>query len=228
MKFRIVISALLILLITIDAFPQEAETPVKCWLCKNNIHGNPAPYTFGWKHEIPYIGTSIGLTATALILDKTNTTDPYTPSELALLNRNDVNPFDRGATYNWSTGASTISDVFLIGAVASPILFLTNKPTRSNFGWLALMSWEVLSINYGVTYTVKNLTDRPRPFVYNPEVPMEVRTGSDGRESFYSGHVSTAAAMSFFIASSLLFSTSTSFGFVTNLLSFIAFYLLIY
>ncbi len=203
MKFRIVISALLILLITIDAFPQEAETPVKCWLCKNNIHGNPAPYTFGWKHEIPYIGTSIGLTATALILDKTNTTDPYTPSELALLNRNDVNPFDRGATYNWSTGASTISDVFLIGVVASPILFLTNKPTRSNFGWLALMSWEVLSINYGVTYTVKNLTDRPRPFVYNPNAPMEVRTGNDGRESFYSGHVSTAAAMSFFIATVL-------------------------
>ena len=65
------------------------------------------------------------------------------------------------------------------------------------------MSWEVLSINYGVAYTVKNLTDRPRPFVYNPEVPMEVRTGSDGRESFYSGHVSTAAAMSFFIATVL-------------------------
>jgi membrane-associated phospholipid phosphatase len=62
------------------------------------------------------------------------------------------------------------------------------------------MSWEVLSINYGITYTVKNLTSRPRPFIYNPDAPMEVRTGSDSRESFYSGHVSTAAAMSFFMA----------------------------
>ena len=188
------------ILSTITAFPQDTTQEVKCRLCKNNIHRNTAPYTLDWKHEIPYIATSAGLTATAIILEVTDKTSPYTISELENLNRNDVNPFDRGATYNWSTRASDISDVFLIGAMASPVLFLTNKPTRSNFGRLALMSWEVLSINYGITYTFKNLTNRPRPFVYNPDAPAEVRTGSDGRESFYSGHVSTAAAMSFFIA----------------------------
>jgi len=185
------------------SFSQNTADTITCRLCRNNVHTSQKPYNFGWKHEIPYIASAVGLMTTATILDKTNKSNPYTPSDLALLNRNDVNPFDRRATDNWSADDSNISDIFLIGAVASPVLFLTNKPTRNNLGWLALMSWEVLSINYGVTYTVKNLTDRPRPFVYNPGAPMEVRTGKDSRESFYSGHVSTAAAMSFFIATVL-------------------------
>ncbi len=190
----------LIFLTTLSAFPQDTSNTTNCWLCKNNIHNGQIPYTFGWKHEIPYLATSAGLLATGIILEKTNSITSYTPLELNYLNRNDVIPFDRGATYNWSTGASTASDILLIGSVASPLLFLTNKPTRQSFGWLMLMSLEVMSINYGITTSVKNLVNRPRPYVYNPNAPFDVRTGTDSKESFYSGHVSNTAAMSFFIA----------------------------
>lgn len=201
MKLKNTVSAILILLITIPVFSQNTTgDTVYCWLCKNNSHNGQAPYTFGWKHEIPYLATSVGLMATGIIIDKTNNVNPYSPLELGNLSRKEVNNFDRSATYNWSTSASNVSDVFLVGAVVSPVLFLSNKPTRKDFGWLALMSFEVLGINYGVTTTVKNIVNRPRPYVYNPEAPIDVRTGNDSRESFYSGHVSTTAAMSFFIA----------------------------
>ncbi len=200
MQLRNIIPTLLLLLTLSTTYGQDNLRNTNCWLCKNNIHNNQIPYTFGWKHEIPYIATSAGLLATGFILGKTNSLTPYTPLELNDLNRNDVIPFDRGATYNWSTEASTASDILLIGSVASPLLFLTNKPTRQNFGWLILMSLEVMSINYGITTSVKNLVNRPRPYVYNPNVPINVQTGTDSKESFYSGHVSNAAAMSFFIA----------------------------
>ncbi len=203
MKIRYSVFTIILLLVTNNVLPQYSGDSVKCWMCKNNIHAFHTPYTFGWKHEIPYIAASLGVMTTGIILDKTNGTEPYNPQQLADLNRDDVNPFDRGVTYNWSGEASNVSDVFLIGSVVSPLLFLTNKPTRSDFGWLALMSWEVLSVNYGITTTVKNLTDRPRPYVYNPDAPIEERTGTDSRESFFSGHVSTTAAMSVFIASVL-------------------------
>jgi len=179
---------------------QDSLTATNCWLCKENQHTTTRPYNFGWKHEIPYIASAVGLVTIGIVIDKTNSVKPYTPQELLGLNRDDINAFDRPATYNWEPGLSTASDVLLIGSVLSPVLFLTNKSTRQNFGWLALMSWEVLSINYGMMTTVKNLTNRGRPYIYNPNVPIEERTGSQSRESFYSGHTSTTAAMSFFVA----------------------------
>ena len=182
---------------------QDSLSISNCWLCKNNNHTAVKPYNYGWKHEIPYIATAAGLTIAGIIIDKTNPVQPYSPDELTKLNRENINAFDRHATYNWYPGLATASDVLLLGAVLSPVLFLTNKSTRHNFGWLALMSWEVFSINYGMMTTVKNLTNRARPYVYNPDAPLEERTGSKSKESFYSGHASTTAAMSFFVATVL-------------------------
>jgi len=42
--------------------------------------------------------------------------------------------------------------------------------------------------------------DRARPVVYYEDVPWEQRTGSRTMSSFYSGHTSSSAAASFFIA----------------------------
>jgi membrane-associated phospholipid phosphatase len=203
MQLKKLIPAFLFFIFFISSQAQDSLVITDCWLCKNNTHTATNPYHYGWKHEIPYIATSVGLISIGLVLDKTNSVEPYTPQELLGLNRDNINTFDRPATYNWEPSLSTASDALLIGAVLSPVLFLTNKSTRNDFGWLALMSWEVLSINYGLMTSVKNLTNRPRPYVYNPEAPLDVRTGHDSKESFYSGHVSTTAAMSFFIATVL-------------------------
>ena len=203
MSVRKTIATFFLLVTFISIQAQNISPETNCWLCKNNNHTATKPYTFGWKHEIPYIATSVGLMAIGIVIDKTNNVEPYTPLELLGLNRDDINTFDRQAAYNWEPGLATTSDVLLIGSVLSPLLFLTNKSTRHNFGWLALMSWEVLSINYGLMTTVKNLTNRARPYVYNPEVPLDVRTGNDSKEAFYSGHASATAAMSFFVATVL-------------------------
>jgi len=159
-----------------------------------------SPYNFGWKHEIPFVAVSLGFLTTGYVLDKTNNVSPFTLEELNNLNKNDVNGFDRGAINNWSEQLATTSDALLIASMVTPALFLTTKSTRKDFGWLLLMGWEVMSINYGITNTVKNLTNRTRPYVYNPDLPYETRSDHDSRKALFSGHTSTTAAMSFYIA----------------------------
>jgi membrane-associated phospholipid phosphatase len=203
MHLKRLIPIFLFFIVLTPSQAQDSLVLSDCWLCKNNQHTTPIPYHYGWKQEIPYLASSVGLLSTGIIIEKTYSIQPYTPQEIAGLNREDINAFDRNATYNWAPGLSTASDVLMIASIVSPVLFLTNKSTRHDFGWLALMSWEVLSINYGMVTTVKNLTKRGRPYVYNPNVPMEERTASENRESFYSNHASTTAAMSFFIATVL-------------------------
>lgn len=195
------IISLFFFFLMVSLHAQDTLNVQKCWVCKNNRHtASSPPYAFSWKNETPYLILSGGLLLSGIVIDQTNPIEPYTIAGLDTINRNEVNPFDRGATYNWNPGLSGASDVLLAGSILSPLLLLSTKATKKDFGWLALMAGEVLSINYGLMTTVKNLTNRPRPYVYNTNAPLDSRTGPHSLESFYSNHVSTTAAMSFFVA----------------------------
>ena len=192
---------LLLLMATINSiYAQTQGSHDVCAICKEGDHTNDKPYKLGIKNEIPYIIASAGFLASGLALELLNTTEPFTENELNNLNRNDINPFDRNATYNWNTQAASASDILEIGVIILPAVFLSTYHTRSDFGNLLIMGIEVGAINYGLTISVKNITNRPRPYTYNPEVPLEERTGNDSKESFFSGHVSHTAAFSFFCA----------------------------
>ena len=136
----------------------------------------------------------------ATLLAQFNQKPPYQAHELDQLNREDVNPFDRPATYNWSPEAAQASDYVRTGVLILPVIFLANHHTREDFGALLIMGAEVLTINLGFTYTVKNIANRYRPFVYNENAPVDERTGPGTMLSYYSGHASHTAALSFFFA----------------------------
>lgn len=186
------------------ALPTQAgddeNKKLKCGLCYHHEHNAPPPYHFSWKREIPYLTMGVGLTTAGLLLQNYNPAKPYTAEELEFLDRNDVNSFDRPATYNWDPNAAFRSDVVRTGVVLLPAVFLLNHHTRQDFGALLVMALEVGLINYGLTTTVKNLVNRYRPFVYNENAPTEDRTGAESRLSYYSGHTSHTAAFSFFFA----------------------------
>jgi membrane-associated phospholipid phosphatase len=178
----------------------QTETHENCPICKDGEHLNGNPYQKGFKTELPYLITSIGLMGSGFLLQALNTTDPFTIDEINRLDRNNVNPFDRPATYNWNPNMATTSDYLTLGAMALPAFFLSTKHTQSQLGSLVVMGLEVGTINYGITLSVKNLAHRTRPYIYNPNVAMEERTGNDSKTSFFSGHTSNAAAFSFFFA----------------------------
>ena len=159
-----------------------------------------SPYTTTFKQEVPFILTGIGVGLTSELIRRTSHFEAYSEQGLNSLNRNDVNLFDRSATYNYSISAGSLSDIFRDGVTILPILFLTNKRLRSDIKKLALITVEVVTINWGVTSSLKHLTSRTRPYVYNSGVPLDVRTGPESKLSFFSGHVSHTATVSFLFA----------------------------
>ena len=49
----------------------------------------------------------------------------------------------------------------------------------------------------GITNTVKEAVRRPRPYLYDPAIPVELHMGRDDHHSFWSGHTSVTAALTF-------------------------------
>lgn len=169
-------------------------------MCEENKHSNENPYDITFKREWPYLLSSTALATVGYIMVN-NPTTPYTQMELDHLDRNDINSFDRGATYNNNSTAKTASDILVVSSlIIMPSVFLFNHHTRSDIGSLLVLTYEVVSFNYGVTNIVKGAVDRTRPYAYNPDLSYEERTDAASRHSFYSGHTSVTASLSFLFA----------------------------
>lgn len=167
---------------------------------KSSVVDSLSPYDFTSNKEIPFlIATSgagfasavlkIGVEPKTLSLDYVNS-----------LRVSDINKLDRSTVDNYSLSANKVSDYFLYGSALMPATFLLNERMRSDIIPLALMTVEVFTINYGVTHLTKYAVGRNRPYVYNTTLDEEIRTNSDAQASFFSGHASHTAAISFMTA----------------------------
>mgnify|MGYP002377780069 CR=1 FL=1 len=144
-------------------------------------------------------GVSLGLHTSYLLLKRR--LNPLTEAQILALRREDVWAFDRSPTYNWSRPAAKVSDFIMFGAMASPALLLLDRDIRQQSGWrVAVMGAQVFALNTGITNLTKILVKRTRPFVYNPNAPMDYKTREDARLAFFSGHTSVTSSMSFFTA----------------------------
>jgi membrane-associated phospholipid phosphatase len=121
-------------------------------------------------------------------------------NELSNLSRENVNSFDRGATYNWSPSTAEWSNVLLITAIASPLLLFTSSAVRNDAGTFSTMYLQNILSTYSVSHLPKGLVTRHRPYVYNEDVPDEVKENVDATHSFLSAHTSVAFASAIFIS----------------------------
>ena len=123
-----------------------------------------------------------------------------TAAEIETLNKADVNSFDRFAINHYSKSGDSGSDVFWGGSHFLPLLFLVNQKSRNDFPAIVAMYGEVFLINSSLTLLTKVTVRRSRPFVYNPDVPIDKKFTKTARTSFLSGHTSMTAANCFFAA----------------------------
>lgn len=132
-----------------------------------------------------------------------------TQDEIAALDRNDVIPFDRGATYNWNTSSQEFSDIPFRVLPLLPIALAI--PQFKNKKWddaltYGIMYVEVLFFTSSVTGITKSLTDRIRPYLYNTSLTVEERFnlqedgGAIASTSFFSGHSSITFAFAVFLS----------------------------
>ena len=157
-----------------------------------------SPYKLSLAVDIPISTNGVALLGTSYLIGKSWDIPPK--SILTQLNRDSVNKFDRSATRQHSKVAGYLSDAALYGSVALPLLQLVNKKSRKDFGTVAAISAETFVVNIAFTELLKETVKRKRPLLYNPDVPVDEKYKKDNFKSFYSGHTSTVAAMSFSFA----------------------------
>lgn len=157
-----------------------------------------SPYKLDLKKETAIFG--IGAVLTAVTLPLNSNIKPLTSEEIYLLDRNDVNSFDRRATFNWSPNAGSASDYLLAAAIISPVLLSMSEKVRNDFTPVLTMYIEVLIYSDVIPFLAKAVTNRVRPFAYNENVPFDNKKTKDAKRSFFSGHTTTAFAMATFLS----------------------------
>jgi membrane-associated phospholipid phosphatase len=166
---------------------------------KVSISGNKSVYKLKPWVDIPIIavGTIWSNYAFTKIYKKT----PSSVEQIQNLKISDINAFDRWAVYPYSRSLDNLSQYPFLAAMPLPLVFmLSGKETRHDFLKLTVLYWEAMSIT-GLLGTLATFSvDRYRPLAYSPETPMDKRTGSVTKNSFYSGHVQIVATPTFFIA----------------------------
>lgn len=149
----------------------------------------------------------VGIPATLIGAPLITNKSKLTIEELQTLNRNDINPIDRWALEldpSQMSYYANVSDITLTGFILLPALNLFDHTIRQDWLDIALMYAETqIIVNNIYLYAPFGplFQNRYRPAVYYDALGTSgARTTSWNRSSFYSGHVASAAAASFFAA----------------------------
>lgn len=146
-----------------------------------------SPFQLKASVDLPVFGLAAALSTSALIeLPPAACLPSCDPTR--------VNGFDRGVIGNYSEAHHRAADLLVAGFIVFPLIL--NAIDSRGKGWLTdtAVFLETMLVTQAVTHLTKAAVRRSAPFVYDPTVPMDVRTGSDSTRSFFSGHTSTAFA----------------------------------
>jgi len=169
------------------------------WLSAITISAqNFSPYKHGWKPDGYIGGTGISVVITSSLIDSKIT--PLTEMDVTNLSRTMVNRFDRSATYNYSVTSAKASDILVGLCALSPMLLNLNKNIRSDFKNFSLIYSQTLLFAVFLPKYAKGSVERIRPFVYNPDAPMEDKLKAEAKRSYFSGHTTLAFATSILTA----------------------------
>lgn len=160
-------------------------------------HGQSV-YDLSWKKEVPLLAGGFIGSAASLALRARH--QPLSEAEIGRLNKSDVNAFDRSAIQYHGKGARKASDVLLTLSYAFPATTLFLPKNSKGIETIAVMLAETLLLNETLTGITKTWVQRPRPYTYNEEVSDLEKMDKNSNLSFFSGHTSYTAALSFFTA----------------------------
>ena len=155
-------------------------------------------YQLNYKKELYLSG--IGFTVGVLGKYLNQELVPLTAEEVNNLSRNEINKFDRPATYQYSEEAARLSDVLVGVSVLLPVTLFTQYKIRQEWETVSIMYLETLMFSNFVPLISKGRVKRVRPYVYNEEVPMEKKLDKNALRSFYSGHTTNAFASAVFLS----------------------------
>lgn len=158
-------------------------------------------YSLNHKIEIP--GTIAGLGLGVYYIGLMSDRAVLSGQEVMGLSRSDVNFFDRSVidfSEKKYENARTISDYVMNATILSPLLLLFDKDIRRDWLDYVTLFGEVHLSTTWLYVGSASLVGRARPLAYNVNLPVEKRSGRNTNNSFFSGHTSSTAVSSFFMA----------------------------
>ena len=167
-------------------------------MTQNIVLKAQSPYKTNWKKNSLTVVGSLATSFLAASFD--DSIRALTENEINSLSREDINWFDRGATYKYSKEAASISDVIVASCLLSPLTLFISGEVRSDFSTVGIMYFETLLLStfipsFGKAY------ERIRPYAYNEKAPLDEKEDPWARRSFFSGHTTWA------FSSAVLFAT---------------------
>lgn len=166
--------------------------PATCSACSQSI------YHITWSKDGWILGGSATIAIAASLVEDSR--HPMNIQEICRLSRESINWFDRSATYKFSEQISEASD-FLVGViVVAPFALLIDTSVRDDWRSCTLMYLETMMLAASLPSYAKGGVERIRPFVYNPDAPMDRKMALDPRGSFFSRHTTLAFASAVFLS----------------------------
>ncbi|HXV14775.1 MAG TPA: phosphatase PAP2 family protein [Candidatus Krumholzibacteria bacterium] len=155
-----------------------------------------APFRWEKTRDATLLSAGVLLGAGSLVL--LAGVDPLTIDEIDRLDANDVNDFDRDSIVPFSDAQT--GDAMAVVSYLLPLTTLVREDTNRDWKTIGVMWVEATLLNLGINGVVKSTLLRTRPYAYDPETPLDKKTTSSARLSFYSGHTASAACNCFFVA----------------------------
>lgn len=150
------------------------------------------PYKSNWTIDGLTFGAGFAVAFTASAIDD-NLPKPSL-AEIGLLDRSDVNYFDRWAAGNFSTAQMTASDIMLFASFASPLALLMDGNIRSDWKTFAALYLEMALFSNFIPSYGKGSVKRFRPYAYSTSATWEEKQDIEALRSFFSGHATRAFA----------------------------------
>jgi membrane-associated phospholipid phosphatase len=192
-RLKFIVVSFLFFCIAIDARPQSSASD-------SPFH----PYHINYWATGAICG--VGSIANYLGISHLRKKNDLSFSEIQALNSANINRIDSWAFKQDPSKRSTFkkfSDFALITSIALPAFLLFDKQIRLNGFDMLLMYLETMSVTtniYEWSFLGPNFQNKIRPVAYYDGIPYDERKSANNRNSFYSGHVASAAASTFFMA----------------------------
>ena len=158
-----------------------------------------SPYESSWKKDGFILGGSLAISFTAAAID--DSLHVMTPAEISSLNKNSINIFDRWTTNFASPKISKASDYLVAVCIAAPIgLMFADSKIGNDWQTVSTMYVETALLATFLPSFGKGPIKRTRPYLYNPNAPLELLHDNEASRSFFSGHTTWAFASMTFLA----------------------------
>jgi membrane-associated phospholipid phosphatase len=191
-RFKFIILALLCICLAKQVHPQSLAS---------DSSSHPYFVNYWVSGSICGVGAVANLLGISPVLNK----EEVTRSEIQALNRGVINSIDSWALKQDPSNMEAFenySDYTLGISIVLPFSLLFDKQIRRDWSDVLLMYLETMSITtniYEWSFLGPTFNHKFRPVTYYDQLTYDERKAGNNRNSFYSGHVASVAASTFFM-----------------------------